>query len=287
MAAGVAIYSLTIGIIQSVLLEFIPGNTPIVLVHHLIEIVLSLLIVGWVCIGKRGLDFSRTWKLISVLIATALIFAPHISTGQLDYLLTLVRTAQTFLIIFLFLAAADIARHSAFHPIALFSLGWCAYALPFAVGKIIGDHMTATGADSTLWLSIIVWVLVVVILFVLDQSSVGNRLIFAGLNDVDDPDSLAQRIGSMQQELAQLEGQNHDQRDLVALRCDALAAGSHLTPREHEILDLMVRGRTKAHIADAFFISENTVRNHVKHIYTKLDVHNRQELIDLVESTEV
>lgn len=41
-----------------------------------------------------------------------------------------------------------------------------------------------------------------------------------------------------------------------------------------------------AHIAELLFVSENTVRTHSKRIYVKLDVHKRQELIDLVERFE-
>lgn len=40
------------------------------------------------------------------------------------------------------------------------------------------------------------------------------------------------------------------------------------------------------HIAELLFVSENTVRTHSKHIYVKLDVRKRQELIDLVERFE-
>ena len=49
------------------------------------------------------------------------------------------------------------------------------------------------------------------------------------------------------------------------------------------MLELLVRGHSKTRIAETFLISENTVRGHVKHIYTKLDVHSKQELLDLVE----
>ena len=71
------------------------------------------------------------------------------------------------------------------------------------------------------------------------------------------------------------------------MRCDKMSTDAGLTPREHEILELLVRGRSKSHIAEAFFISENTVRGHVKHIYAKLGVHGKQELLDKVESVEV
>lgn len=33
-----------------------------------------------------------------------------------------------------------------------------------------------------------------------------------------------------------------------------------------------------------YVISRNTVKSHIKHIYSKLDVHWQQELIDMVES---
>ena len=52
-----------------------------------------------------------------------------------------------------------------------------------------------------------------------------------------------------------------------------------LTTREAEVADLLARGETVARIAAALFISENTVRMHSKHIYTKLDVHKKQQLL--------
>lgn len=39
-----------------------------------------------------------------------------------------------------------------------------------------------------------------------------------------------------------------------------------------------------ARIAEELIISENTVRMHSKRIYAKLNVHKKQELMDLVES---
>ncbi|MEG0375323.1 MAG: LuxR family transcriptional regulator [Raoultibacter sp.] len=59
-------------------------------------------------------------------------------------------------------------------------------------------------------------------------------------------------------------------------------ADAGLTPREKDIALLLARGRTQPWIAEFFTISENTVSTHVRHIYQKVDVHNRQELIDVV-----
>lgn len=50
---------------------------------------------------------------------------------------------------------------------------------------------------------------------------------------------------------------------------------SSLTPRELEILQLVVAGYTNKAIAAQIFISEKTVEFHLDHIYTKLGVRTR------------
>jgi DNA-binding NarL/FixJ family response regulator len=50
-----------------------------------------------------------------------------------------------------------------------------------------------------------------------------------------------------------------------------------LTPREHEILELLVRGFRYNEIGEQLFISLDTVRTHVRHIYEKMHVRSRAE----------
>lgn len=52
-----------------------------------------------------------------------------------------------------------------------------------------------------------------------------------------------------------------------------------LSPREIEVLYAMARGFTNGRIAEALFISEQTVKNHVSSIFTKLDVSTRVEAV--------
>jgi DNA-binding NarL/FixJ family response regulator len=53
----------------------------------------------------------------------------------------------------------------------------------------------------------------------------------------------------------------------------------HLSEREKEILHMMVEGHNFRTIADLSFISYQTVRTHVKRIYSKLHVASRSEAI--------
>jgi len=51
----------------------------------------------------------------------------------------------------------------------------------------------------------------------------------------------------------------------------------HLTPRELEVLGLVVRGLSNKQIGYDLKISHETAKNHVKHIFEKLDVRNRTQ----------
>ena len=55
-----------------------------------------------------------------------------------------------------------------------------------------------------------------------------------------------------------------------------------LTARETDVLEELFNGRTAPYIARDLSVSINTVRSHVKRIYTKFSVHSQQELIDLI-----
>ena len=56
-----------------------------------------------------------------------------------------------------------------------------------------------------------------------------------------------------------------------------------LTDREADVLKLLAQGFSQAAISERLFIGAGTVHTHRAHIYQKLDVHSRQELIDLVQ----
>jgi DNA-binding NarL/FixJ family response regulator len=55
-----------------------------------------------------------------------------------------------------------------------------------------------------------------------------------------------------------------------------------LTTRENEVLTLLTEGASNAQIAQALFVSVETVRSHVKQVYRKLGVHTRSQATSLV-----
>lgn len=71
--------------------------------------------------------------------------------------------------------------------------------------------------------------------------------------------------------------------EAMSSRCRKLADKVELSPREYEVLCYLGRGYNSPYIAKTLFISDSTVRSHLKSIYKKTGVSSRMELIDLLE----
>jgi DNA-binding CsgD family transcriptional regulator len=67
-------------------------------------------------------------------------------------------------------------------------------------------------------------------------------------------------------------------------RCLAVASKFKLSKRERELLIYFANDKTNREIASVLFLAEGTINVHQYHVYKKLDVHNRNELINLVKN---
>jgi len=65
-------------------------------------------------------------------------------------------------------------------------------------------------------------------------------------------------------------------------RTRRLPKGARLTPKEREVLALVVDGLGTREVAQHLFVSDATVRSHLSNIYRKLDAKNRTEVMGLV-----
>lgn len=64
----------------------------------------------------------------------------------------------------------------------------------------------------------------------------------------------------------------------------SIAAEYGLSARELEVFTMLAQGHTAAFIADVTGITPGTAKAHVAHIYQKLDVHSKDEMLELVEA---
>ncbi len=75
------------------------------------------------------------------------------------------------------------------------------------------------------------------------------------------------------------------QEDINKLNNDLNAAG--ISPREKEIITLIMKGYSNQKISDQLFISLSTVKTHIRNIFQKLNVKSRFEIISRINKSEV
>ncbi|NMM50781.1 response regulator transcription factor [Flammeovirgaceae bacterium KN852] len=58
----------------------------------------------------------------------------------------------------------------------------------------------------------------------------------------------------------------------------------NLTNQEERIADLIIQDKSNKEIANELFVSLSTVKTHIRNIYAKLEVSNRQEFVDKIKN---
>jgi DNA-binding CsgD family transcriptional regulator len=69
-------------------------------------------------------------------------------------------------------------------------------------------------------------------------------------------------------------------------KCMVIADTYLLSKRESEVLLLLAKGHNSSTIQKTLYISAGTANTHMRHVYAKLNVHSRQELINLIEEVD-
>ncbi len=75
-----------------------------------------------------------------------------------------------------------------------------------------------------------------------------------------------------------------DERGKLALRCSEIADRYGLSPREKEVFWLLTGEKTLSEIAGELYIATGTLKSHTRRIYQKLNVHSRQEMLELIDA---
>jgi FixJ family two-component response regulator len=71
-------------------------------------------------------------------------------------------------------------------------------------------------------------------------------------------------------------------RDVAMEHDDMKARVARLTPREHQVMNLLVKGKTSKEIADALRLSVRTVEAHRRTVLRKMDVSSAAQLVRAV-----
>jgi DNA-binding CsgD family transcriptional regulator len=94
--------------------------------------------------------------------------------------------------------------------------------------------------------------------------------------DIKRRQSLAPAMGGQQ---ADVRGGKYWKRKLAYI-----SRQYNLSPRQSEVFELLARGRDVTYLTSYFDISQSTAKTHVANIYQKMDVHSRQEILDIIDT---
>lgn len=229
------------------------------------------------CLLVRGGALVRIFIVVGlVLMATALLAMPHLGKGPVPAVEGVVCTLFS-LVMLLYLAVSLEHQHSIAPAAAVAGVARACLVMGMWLCRTFG---VSSGTDMTryafMWFAlgylVLLGALALTARLVADSWRSGEAFLGReGLGLYDDGTGSGPVSDASPNE------------DTVSARCSVLAAAYSLSPREGEVLRLLARGRDVATIAERLGISENTVREYVKGVYGKLDVHSRQQIIDLVE----
>lgn len=119
----------------------------------------------------------------------------------------------------------------------------------------------------------------VIILTVFDSSELVFEALTVGASGYLTKDSSSSKIIDAIKEVNSGGGAMSTNVARIVMHSFQKNLNSPLTKRETEILDRIANGQTKPQIANELFIDQETVRSHVKNIYTKLNVNSKYEAI--------
>jgi DNA-binding CsgD family transcriptional regulator len=145
------------------------------------------------------------------------------------------------------------------HPIRILGGGITISSLGMLAGGIIGNFVLVMQYDSkysaTIALAMVFIVLILMPPLHSELSAIMKNHVY--LNQLSELPSA-------------------EQTDIIKM----ITIIENLTERESEIAALLMQGRTYKMISAELYLSENTIKTHIKNIYSKLNVSNKTELIN-------
>ncbi len=162
------------------------------------------------------------------------------------------------------LLAVYAAKHATNSPVRILACGQLALRAGGLCGVAAGNAL-AVAVAAGVHMDVLAYLVSLEVLL----------LTFAGMYFIRE-----QSVNRLLWEVVPAEG---DQAGPDATSCKAtlLADAFGLTQREREVLALLLKGRSIPYIKETLYISTNTAKTHVRHIYQKVGVHERQELLTL------
>ncbi len=263
---SLAIYSFVWGIMQALPFGGMAEPTSVYhVVYRIAGAVIVFIPIAQLYLLKSDFNLLSIWYVITA-ATTASFLLVLVSNGALSSVaLTLFAVANYLILAYWWIRIVDFAQRSDQPPYVLFSFGWALMLVFIALGEFLAKWIGLLDNSMVMTVSLGVFLVVVYLTTLFRPGTSGSR-------NASDPQVITGATGITASE------------DSVERLIDRASEDYRFTQRERQIIALLCHGRTLQFSADDLGISINTVRGHIKRIYAKLDVHSKEEMIDVLQS---
>lgn len=205
--------------------------------------------------------------IVMLIFIVAIILTPFLQMNKLWGMLVVMGSHCGFCL--LLIGLSEVCRRQDALPLVVFGGGFAALYAGYSVGGFIGVSLAQYGGNITS-------LLLGCSLLALGCIGIALWWLFKG------------RKGMLPWNLEKTEESEPEKPVLSFEECydkaiEDMKQRFGLSPREAEVLSLLARGRSSTYISETLFISPNTTKKHIQHVYKKLEIHSNQEAIDMVD----
>ncbi len=283
LVAVTFVFSLTVSSLRSASVELSPvdvtfESSSLVM---LLRMLMALAFAG-AAIGLDGerFNFGKIYSVIMTFVVILIAITPTVGLMHVGWsqVVTFLSYVYEFV---LWCLLAFIVYQKRISAVLVFGFGYGVFMLGNGVGWLMGVHvlpalMVSPYSFAVLFSSMAIVLVCAFVLFSekeLDNLFMPNKASEASL-DLLLGEGLSDR---------NKEGEFSEKKGRFTLSIEEVSERGKLSQRETDVLRCLAMGYESAAIAKKLGVSWNTVRTHTRNVYTKLDLHSRQELIELVD----
>ena len=227
---------------------------------------------------REHFEFSRIYRSIILLMGLGIVMHPFFDSGLLPVVVS--RVGVSCFEAFMWVVAIGFAKCFRVPPFRSVGLCWASLTGGLCIGAALGyffvdDRLIGLAPPGCLAL-VSLFVLLLVLAFVLTERDLisleGWGVFSRQRKKGETPFPHAANVSSMDRA-----------RSAMADRAQELAQAYRLSDREEEILALLALGRSRSQIKEELYLSLGTVNTHISHLYQKLGVHGKDELLTYFE----
>lgn len=220
----------------------------------------------------RKIRFSKMYQYSMVILAVVVALVPLLSEQSI-ILGSLIGGVSACMNLLIWCLLSMVVSEKNVPSVVVFGFGWGTLLTARACGWLLGmgilPNLIGTG-----WGSLVYWGAALLILVAAVLLFSENRL-----------DKLFGSVANGQISLGIEQSSEVAEKEHRPWHEASLKVGKQamLSQREMEVFELITIGRSPKNVAKHLVVSVNTVRTHIRNIYTKTGAHSHEELVELIE----